>query len=91
MITAKHTHLKLLKFDGVRVDESKARQFGRRLQLLGDADRVLVEDLIETLIVLRAGAGKREPAAAKELVQDLSLSTVTTLFDALKSKAKAAC
>ena len=61
------------------------------LQLLGAADRVLVEDLIETLIVLRAGAGKREPAAAKELVQDLSTSTIHALFDALGSEVREAC
>lgn len=75
---------RLLKFDPLPVDEARARQFGRRLQRLTADDRELVEDLIEVMIALRAGAGERKPALAKEVVRDLSVSIGLQLFDALE-------
>jgi hypothetical protein len=83
--------LRLLKFQGAKVDEMRARQTGRRLQRLIDDDRALVEDLVEALLVLRAGAGQRQPAAARELARDLACSTAVALADAAATGTREAC
>lgn len=82
--------LRLLKFEGAKVDEMQARQVGRRLQRLSEDDRALVTDLVEALIVLPGGA-KQHPAAARALVRDLTCSTASALMAAAAADSMEAC
>src|SRR5690606_4787287 len=81
--------LKLLKFPGNDDHRSEARRLAGRLVELEPADRELLDHLAQTIAALRAGAAERQPEVAAWLVQDLSVSTVLHLREAMGGRKQA--